>query len=153
MDQAAAQMTQTLEACARIDLPRLVFWPGEDAGADGASKAIRLWVGSHPEQAWHTVRNLPPQRFLRLLTQSACLVGNSSVGIRECSYLGVPVVNIGSRQCGRERGPNVWDTVHGVEEIHAAILGAISDGPCPRSTLYGNGHAGERIAEVLCRAF
>ncbi len=35
---------------------------------------------------------LPPARFLRLLTQSSVLVGNSSAGIRECSYLGVPVV-------------------------------------------------------------
>src|SRR3990167_9276545 len=81
----------------------VVFWPGEDAGADAMSKVIRMkpWL--------HTVRSLPPSRFLRLLTQAGCLVGNSSAGIRECSYLGVPVVNIGTRQQGRERGPNVVD--------------------------------------------
>ncbi len=47
--------------------------------------------------------------FLRLLYNCRCLVGNSSVGIRECSFLGVPVVNIGTRQTGRDRGANVFD--------------------------------------------
>lgn len=151
MADAGQQMQTTLEACSRINLPRIVFWPGEDAGAEAASKAVRSWVESHPDQVWHTVRNLPPTRFLKLLTQSACVVGNSSVGIRECSYLGVATVNIGSRQQGRERAANVIDVPHDVRAIQGALAMHLEQGHVYGSTLYGDGRAGERIADVLCR--
>ncbi len=148
-DQAHAQMEETLSA---LDERRqwIVMWPGQDAGADGISKAIR------EQQDWsnrlHTVRNLPPQRFLRLLTQASVLVGNSSAGIREGSYLGVPTVNIGSRQFGRERAGNVVDVSHERQAIHEAITRQVAHGPYPSSHLYGTGDAGERIAEVLSDA-
>jgi UDP-hydrolysing UDP-N-acetyl-D-glucosamine 2-epimerase len=140
--QAAAQMQTTLDAT--IGQRRIVFWPGEDAGQERMAKVLRMTPDVH------TVRNLPPQRFLRLLTQAAVLVGNSSAGIREGSYLGVPVVNIGTRQQGRERGPNVIDVGHDPAAIRAAVARQIDHGRYPRSTLYGRGDAGERIAEVLC---
>ena len=56
--------------------------------------------------------------FLKLLFNSKSLIGNSSVGIRECSFLGVPVVNIGTRQYGRERSRNVLDTGYSEAEIY-----------------------------------
>ena len=102
-EEAAAQLGLTLDMLPKV--PTLVFWPGQDAGAEAMSKLLRRY-----QDRVHTVRNLPPERFLRLLTQCRALIGNSSAGIRECSYLGVPVVNIGSRQDGRERGrePSLW---------------------------------------------
>ncbi len=144
MAQAGKQMAATLAAL--DDLPQQVvcYWPGEDAGADAMSKVIR----THP--GLHTVRSLPPARFLRLLTQCACLVGNSSAGIREASYMGVPVVNIGSRQHGRERGPNVVDVGYDSTQIGQAIQRQIAHGRYPSSSLYGRGDAGERIADVIC---
>jgi UDP-N-acetylglucosamine 2-epimerase len=84
-----------------------------------------------------------------MLLGARVLVGNSSVGIRECSFLGVPVVNIGTRQSGRERGPNVIDVPHDVAAIREAVDRQIAHGPYESSTLYGDGHAGERIAAVL----
>ena len=149
-DQAGAQMQATLEAVGAVSLPRIVFWPGEDAGSEAMSKAIRVWKDARPDLAIHTVRSLPPARFLKLLTQSACLVGNSSAGIREASYLGVPVVNIGTRQMGRERGPNVMEVGYEAEAIRAATCEQIAHGPYPSSSLYGSGNAGARIAEVIC---
>lgn len=145
---AGEQMETTLSAVGYLRGTRhvqvLALWPGEDAGASAISKVLR-------RMSWlHTVRNLPPQRFLRLLTQSACLVGNSSAGIREASYLGVPVVNLGSRQQGRERGPNVLDVPTWSElQIQAAMERHLDHGPYPKSSLYGKGDAGERIANVL----
>jgi UDP-N-acetylglucosamine 2-epimerase len=126
-------------------LPWVLFWPGEDAGASAISKTIRLSQSHH-----HTVRNLPPSRFLRLLTQASVLVGNSSAGIRECSALGVPVVNVGSRQMNRERGPNVIDVPHDATQIAAAIRQQVAHGRYEPSSLYGDGDAGAKIAEVLC---
>lgn len=149
VDEAYAQMRATLGALYMADLDAIVFWPGQDAGADGASKAIREAVASENRPAIHTVRNLPPARFLRLLTQARVVVGNSSAGIREAGYLGVPVVNCGTRQFGRERGPNVLDVPHDFSQIAAAIREQVAHGRYPCSTLYGTGEAGQRIAEVL----
>lgn len=141
--EAGLQMETVLTACRGWRV--VVFWPGEDAGADAASKVIRTY-----QEDMHTVRNLPPRRFLRLLTQAACLVGNSSAGIRECSYLGVPVVNVGTRQSGRECGPNVVDVLNGLgEDITKAIARQMAHGRYPSSKLYGSGDAGEKIAEVI----
>lgn len=145
-DAAFGEMSLTLLAVHESGYPAVVFWPGNDAGADGGSKAIRL-----AEKYWgiRTVRNVPPERFPKLLTQAACLVGNSSAGIRECSALGVPVVNIGARQQHRERGPNVVDVTHEAAHIQRAIAEQVEHGPFPRVDLYGDGHGGERMAEAI----
>jgi UDP-hydrolysing UDP-N-acetyl-D-glucosamine 2-epimerase len=139
---ASAQMEATVSALEGINA--VYFWPGEDAGGAAMSKALRL-AGVQP-----VLRNLPPLDFLRLLLASECLVGNSSVGIRECSFLSVPVVNVGSRQEGRQRSVNVIDVDHDPEHIRQAVEQAKRfKGRLHRSVIYGDGHAGERIAAVL----
>jgi UDP-N-acetylglucosamine 2-epimerase len=95
---------------------------------------------------------MSPSDFLRLLYNSKCLIGNSSVGIRECSYLGVPVVNIGTRQIGRERGNNVIDVGYEKAAILAAARQQITSGRRDGDTLYGDGKAGKNIAKVLAEA-
>jgi len=77
------------------------------------------------------------------------LIGNSSVGIRECSYLGTPVVNIGSRQNRRLRGTNVVDVEYNKNEIKAAILERVKCNDIKKEEIYGDGNSGERIAEIL----
>jgi UDP-N-acetylglucosamine 2-epimerase len=78
-------------------------------------------------------------------------VGNSSVGIREASFLGVPVVNIGSRQSGRQRGPNVIDVDYDRGHIEQAVRRQSANGRYPSATIYGDGQAGSRIADLLSR--
>jgi UDP-hydrolysing UDP-N-acetyl-D-glucosamine 2-epimerase len=148
-DAAWEQLHESMIGVCLEPVPTIVFWPGQDAGAEAASKAIREIAAVPSRGPIHTVRNLPPNRFLRLLTQAAVLVGNSSAGIREASYLGVPVVNIGSRQHGRQRGPNVIDVPHDAEQIARAVQQQVAHGRYPSSSLYGEGNSGERIAEVL----
>lgn len=135
------QMETTVEALRGMDVTW--FWPGEDAGSEAMSKVLRL-AGINP------IRNLAPLMFLRTLLGARVLVGNSSVGIRECSFLGVPVVNIGTRQQGRERAGNVVDVDHDAEAIRKAVL-CEPMFPRVQSMLYGDGHAGERIAAILAK--
>jgi UDP-hydrolysing UDP-N-acetyl-D-glucosamine 2-epimerase len=149
VDEAGEQTIITLNALAGIDLPLVIFWPGQEPGAEAASKTIRMWQAQRPDLVIHTVRSLPPRRFLRLLTQAAVLVGNSSAGLREASYLGTPVVNIGTRQRCRERGQNVVTVPHKVLDISIAVRAQIAHGSYERSELYGDGTAGERIADIL----
>jgi UDP-N-acetylglucosamine 2-epimerase len=85
------------------------------------------------------------------LCNSKAIVGNSSVAIRECSFLGVPAVNIGTRQAGRERGANVIDVDYNRGEIEGAIREHMNDGRRKASLLYGDGNAGPRIAELLAK--
>jgi UDP-N-acetylglucosamine 2-epimerase len=71
------------------------------------------------------------------------------MGIRECSFLGVPVVNIGSRQQGRERGVNVYDVNPDKQEIMKAVIEWLGSERPAQSFVYGDGKAGEKMAEVL----
>lgn len=148
-EHAKSQMTSTLEAISDIGLPTLWFWPNVDAGSDAASRAIRTYREKKQNSRMRFVKNLPPEDFLRLLMGAHCLVGNSSVGIRECGYLGVPVVNIGSRQKGRDRAKNVIDVDFDREAIRQAVSRQIQHGSYNSSDLYGDGNAGERIARIL----
>jgi UDP-hydrolysing UDP-N-acetyl-D-glucosamine 2-epimerase len=151
-EEARQQVDETLYAVTDFGLPILWFWPNADAGSDGTSKGIRVFREKEKPTHLHLFRNMFPEDFLRLLVNSVAIIGNSSVAIRECSYLGVPAVNIGSRQIGRERGANVVDVDHDRVAIADAIRAHIRRGPSQRDQLYGDGTAGQRIADCLACA-
>lgn len=148
-DQSYVRMQATLEAIADVGMQTLVFWPNVDAGSDATSKAIRVFRENSQFGNAHYIKNLEGHLFLRLLRQARCLVGNSSVGIRESGFIGTPVVNLGDRQIGRERSANVLDCGWSRVEIREAIQRQLAAGRYPPSILYGDGHAGRRIADVV----
>ncbi len=150
--QARIHIEQTLQAIQECQIPTLWFWPNVDAGSDGTSKGIRAFRENNPTNHIHFVKNLPPESFIQLLNRSQCIVGNSSVGIRESTYIGAPSVNIGSRQNGRDRGENVMDVAYSSEEIKSALQAQIKHGKYLSNPLYGNGQAGERIAQAIANA-
>ena len=148
-EEARQQVDETLYAVKNFGVPVLWFWPNVDAGSDGTSKGIRVFREKEDPPNFHLFRNMSPEDFLRLLCGATAIVGNSSVAIRECSYLGVPAVNIGSRQLGRERGQNVIDVDHDRKEISDAVQTHMKRGKPKRDLLYGDGKAGGRIADRL----
>jgi UDP-N-acetylglucosamine 2-epimerase len=97
-------------------------------------------------------KNLPVDTYVRLMARTQCLVGNSSSGIREGAFIGTPVVDIGTRQSGRERGHNVIEVPHDTIAIRRAIERQIQHGRYARDSIYGDGDAGTRIAAVLAEA-
>ena len=151
-EEARRQVEETLYAVKTIGLPVLWFWPNVDAGSDGTSKGIRVFREREKPDNLHLFRNMFPEDFLRLLVHSTAIVGNSSVAIRECSFLGVPAVNVGTRQQGRERGANVVDVEHDRAAIAAAIREHMTRGRVEADHLYGDGQAGQRIADCLATA-
>ena len=144
-----AQINETLEAVRRINMQSAWLWPNVDAGSDDISKGLRMFRERHRELPLHFFRNFGVEDYARLIANAACLVGNSSSGIREGAFLGVPVVNIGTRQQNRERGDNVVDVNYHRDEIHSAIQGQIEHGPYPSQPLFGDGGSGKRIADLL----
>ncbi|GGC88276.1 UDP-N-acetyl glucosamine 2-epimerase [Flavobacterium lutivivi] len=139
----------TLKAVQKLNLPTLWFWPNVDAGADGTSTGIRSFREKYKMENVHFFKNMEGDDFLNLLHNSICLVGNSSVGIRECAFLGIPVVNIGTRQNKRDRGNNVTDVDYDEVEIEKAINDIIKTNKRTKSDVYGGGNAGKKIAELL----
>ena len=149
---ARQHVEETLEAVRRTGMPALWFWPNVDAGSDGTSRGLRAFREKYAHEPIHFFKNMGPTDFLKLLVASKGIVGNSSVAIRECSFLGVPAVNIGGRQRMRERGGNVIDVGYYADDIADAIRQQLEHGPYPPSNLYGDGKAGIRIAEHLTAA-
>lgn len=147
--ESKKQVTETLRAIKKLGYPTFWFWPNVDAGSDGTSNAIRTFRELEKPENIHFFKNMDPLDFLKLLKNSKALVGNSSAGLRECAYLGVPVVNIGNRQHRRCRADNVTDVAYNEQEILEATKQAISREHHRASELYGNGDAGKKIAEVL----
>lgn len=148
-DSARHDVTETLHAIEEIGRPTLWFWPNVDAGSGGTAKGIRVFRETEKPDNIHFFKNMPPDGFLRVLYNSDGVVGNSSVAIRECSFLGVPAINIGSRQSGRERGPNVVAVDHDRHQIAEAIRSHLCNGRLPSDQLYGDGKAGDRIADLV----
>ncbi len=147
--QARRHVTETLHAVHEAEIPALWFWPNVDAGSDGTSEGIRAFREREQPRNIHFFKNMTPTDFLRLLYNSKGIIGNSSVAIRECAFLGVPAVNIGSRQAGRERGRNVLDVGYERKGIVGAIRYHLNNGRPPADPIYGDGRAGERIAHLL----
>ncbi len=148
-DEAFFQTGQTLEAIKRLNMQTAWFWPNVDAGSDAVSKALRLFIARNGNAPLHFYRNFSPEDYIHLINRCSCVIGNTSSGIREGSFLGTPCVNIGSRQDQRERGPNVIDVEHDQEAIYQAVSAQLRHGRYPSSSLYGDGRAGERMARIL----
>jgi len=141
--------TTLLNIINKFNIPTIWFWPNVDSGSEGVSKAIRVFREKNNDLPIKFLKNMEPKDFLKLLINSTCLIGNSSVGIRECSFLGVPVVNIGERQNSRLRGQNVIDVSFKKEEIKNAIEKQIKNGRFQSSYIYGDGDSGKKIANEL----
>lgn len=148
-ESARLHTANTVQAIDALGYPALWFWPNVDAGSDGASKAIRNARENGRLGNVHFYKNMPPLDFLSVLLHSRGIVGNSSVALRECAFLGVPAINIGNRQRGRDRGRNVTDVDYAPDAIEAAVRRMWSADERPRDLIYGDGHAGQRIADVL----
>jgi UDP-hydrolysing UDP-N-acetyl-D-glucosamine 2-epimerase len=146
---ASHQANETLAAVYESGVPCYWFWPNVDAGGDLTSKSIRIFREQNHDNQIRFLKNMPPETFLYLLSRARCIVGNSSVGIRESSYLGVPCVNIGSRQAGRDCGAHVAHVAYDRKAIASALQDQLAHGRYESDPIYGDGTAGPRIADLL----
>ncbi len=149
-EESRYQIRETLEALKELEMPTIMLWPNVDAGSGNISKEIRTFREKNDVNHFlHLFVNLPPDVYTRLMINCSCIIGNSSSAIREGAALGVPTVNIGTRQQGRKRGRNVIDTGNDRNAIRKAIAQQLSHGRYAPDFIYGDGKAGERIARIL----
>jgi UDP-hydrolysing UDP-N-acetyl-D-glucosamine 2-epimerase len=142
------QTHQLMQAVKKTGMQTVWFWPNIDAGNDDISGYIRRQRELDDMGHMRFIKNLQPEQFYRLLKHCSCFVGNSSSGIREGSYMGIPYVCVGTRQNNREHCKNVAFTEYNTDEIYSTIHGMVGAKFGPDYT-FGNGTAGEKIVEVL----
>jgi UDP-hydrolysing UDP-N-acetyl-D-glucosamine 2-epimerase len=143
------QIEQTLHAIEDLDQQVVWLWPNVDAGSDEIAKGIRVFREHHRCEHMHFFRNFPPEDYVRLIANCRCLIGNSSSALREGSFLGIPAVNVGTRQRGREHGSNLVHAGYDAADIRAQIDRQLDHGPYEPDHIFGDGHAGEKMADVL----
>ena len=132
-----------------INIQTVWLWPNIDAGGELVSKAIRTSRELNELKNVHLYKNFPPDQYLVLINNCKCLIGNSSSGLREGAFLGVPVVNIGSRQQFRESSSNVINVDSNYLEIFNAAIKQIEYGKYPSSKHLGDGDSGEKMCKIL----
>jgi UDP-hydrolysing UDP-N-acetyl-D-glucosamine 2-epimerase len=147
---AENQILNTLEAVSKLNVQAIVLWPNADAGSEDIAKGIRKWREKFKMKKMHFFKNLEINDYIQLMKYASCLVGNSSSGIREGAYIGTPVVNIGSRQNGRERGKNVIQVNYEAKNIYNALRKQVNkNSRYKQSNIYGDGNAAKKIINKL----
>jgi len=144
-------LEQTLDAVTALDLPTIWIWPNPDAGTGEMADRLRHFRenAGHAADKMRFITDLPVGEFIALLKAAACLIGNSSAGIKECSYLGTPVVNIGERQHGRLHAENVAHAGDRSADILSAVRRQIAHGRYPSSYIYHRADASQTIVDLL----
>jgi len=131
---------------------KLIFvYPNSDAGSHALIERTRALAATRPQT--HLFINLDPATYWSLLANVDAMIGNSSSGIMEAASLALPVVNVGIRQQGRERAPNILDVPAERSAIESALQRALSQEfrreLANISNPYGDGTAAQAIARVL----
>lgn len=150
-EDASNQIRQTLEAIRELGYQTVLVYPNADAGGRRMIDVIKEYE-KYP--FLETYKSLPRDEYLGLMRIAGVMVGNSSSGIIEAPSFGLPVVNIGRRQAGRQRAENIIDVDYDKKEIIKAIQYALEDEEFREKAkncknFYGDGKAGTRIAKVL----
>ncbi|XP_052402468.1 bifunctional UDP-N-acetylglucosamine 2-epimerase/N-acetylmannosamine kinase-like isoform X3 [Carassius gibelio] len=138
-----------LDALISFNKKTLVLFPNIDAGSKEMVRVMRRkGIEQHPN--FRAVKHVPFDQFIQLVAHAGCMIGNSSCGVREAGAFGTPVINLGTRQTGRETGENVLhvrdaDTHNKI--YHALELQFGKRYPC--SKIYGDGNAVQRILKFM----
>lgn len=144
----APLIESTVNLLARKDYQVLITYPNNDPGSEHIINAIND-VARHT----HVIlrQNLGGEAYYAAMYSCAFMLGNSSSGIIEGPYFEKPVINIGSRQDGREKDESVWDCPAEVEILEEMLQkGFVSDWqPVPNHRIYGDGHTINKCLDIL----
>jgi GDP/UDP-N,N'-diacetylbacillosamine 2-epimerase (hydrolysing) len=139
--------TQALmEALLESSLQMVWLLPNADAGGNRIRNTLQPY---RSQPGLQLLVHLPRIDFISWMACADVMVGNSSSGIIEAASFGLPVVNVGSRQNGRERSGNVHDVPAERSAISQALAEAIKTGINPIKNVYGDGQTGKRIVNLL----
>ena len=119
--------------------------PNNDEGTFEIQRVYKKLEGAS------NVRILPSMRFefyLTALRNADFIMGNSSSGVRESGFYGVPCINLGTRQSGRSKSTSIIHTGFATRELQSSVLKALSQNR-PKESLFGDGESADRFSEIL----
>jgi UDP-hydrolysing UDP-N-acetyl-D-glucosamine 2-epimerase len=149
-ESADSQMKETLNALKELGVQTIIVYPNADAGGRKMINAIKKYENVPYFKIYKNIRH---EHFISLMSFASVMAGNSSSGIIEAPSFGLPVVNIGTRQDGRERAGNIIDAGYNKEAIKEAIKRAMSENFIKKAKRcknpYGDGRSSERIIKIL----
>ena len=149
-EKSDLQIKMTLDALSKLKNQTIAILPNSDAGNQQIINQLRIF--SKKCNFLKVFPNLPRNDYLGFLKHCSALIGNSSSGLIEGSYLHTPVVNIGIRQLGREKDVNVIDVPIFSKSL---ILNALKKSlkkknkKIKNSLIYGSGNASKKIVQYL----
>ncbi len=144
MDRYAEEYVKALE---ESGCNYIVIYPNNDSGSDFILSQIRKLESNNRFKVFPSVRF---ESFLSMMEDADFIVGNSSAGIREAPFYGVPTVNVGTRQNGRTKNKDIIHTGYGKNEILLGIQKAMKLEVEPVS-LFGDGKSDELFFEILSK--
>ncbi|MFA5101483.1 MAG: UDP-N-acetylglucosamine 2-epimerase [Candidatus Omnitrophota bacterium] len=150
---SARQLRELLGALDTLDRTQVIFTlPNADPGNGEIKRLIGQYVKKHPGRA-KAFASLGRIKYLSAMRHADVVVGNSSSGLIEAPFFGLPTVNIGDRQRGRIRAESVIDCAPVGQSIASALRKALSPrfrASCKKiKNPYGSGRAAERITETI----
>lgn len=146
MDKYAEEYIKALE---ETGLNYIVIYPNNDSGSDYILSQIRKIEGNKRFRVFPSVRF---EAFLSMMENAKFIVGNSSAGIREAPFYGVPTVDVGTRQNGRTKNSNIIHTGYSKNDIVAGIKKAMQLRVEPIS-LFGDGKSDEMFFGILSNEY
>ena len=123
----------------------VVILPNNDPGAEAILEAIRPL----PRDRFRVLPSMRFAHFSELMKNAACFVGNSSAGVREAPFLGVPSLDMGSRQTNRATSRSIHACAARDSDAIAAFLAREWGRRHPPDAAFGEGRAADRFAAVL----
>ncbi|MFZ1801140.1 MAG: UDP-N-acetylglucosamine 2-epimerase [Chitinophagaceae bacterium] len=127
----------------------ILIYPNNDKGAD---IILQQTTKRSDVKNYLVFPSLRFEYFLSLLKNAQFIVGNSSAGIREAHYYGVPAINVGSRQTGRSNHDSVMHTGNSTHEILHALQNMEQTFVTPSIDFeFGTGNSAELFLETLLR--
>jgi len=147
-NKAGFQMKETMRAVSELKEQTIVVYPNNDPGSKSVVKEIEKYGKNKNIKSY---KNISRNYFLGLMDVASVMIGNSSAGITEAPLFNLPVVNIGSRQKGRERAHNIYDVGHDHKKIIAIIRKILDRKEKKSSSPYSGEGTPEKIAEILSK--
>lgn len=149
LENIEKQILALINSMEQQSRPIICILPNSDAG----SEIIRKMYQKYLKTDIIYITNLEPEEYLTILKECKFMIGNSSSGIIEAASFKIPVINLGTRQNGREQSKNIINANLNENEIETA-LNKIQDPQFIKSlknvkNIYGDGNSSRRITKTL----
>ena len=150
-DRGFSQISELFFALDELKKQTIVLYPNCDAGSKNFIDLIEKYKD---KKYFYVTKNLPHEDYLSIMSSVDLMIGNSSSGIIESPSFKIPVVNLGNRQCGREKSVNIIDVKPHKKDILKAIDYALNNENFTKKlkkckNKFGDGKASEKIVKIL----